>query len=101
MKDRPALETIAGTLGGILRGLGAGDLRQWSDICDRWQDVVQEPWRSQAKPISLRSGALVVEAVSPVSVSLLKYGVAGLIETLRTEFGEATVSSVTVRPPSR
>lgn len=69
-------------------------------IFERW-DEVGSPWSDQARPVVLRGGELVVEALAPSMVSVLRYAVGNLHRALDERLGPGVVTSVTVRPPGR
>lgn len=83
----------------ILGRLGVGDLEQWNRIRDEWTEVAPPPWGGQAKPLSLTDGVLVVEAVTPAAVGILRYGIAGLQQALSATYGDGVVREVRLRSP--
>lgn len=85
----------------VLRSLGAGDFQTWRRIEAEWLDLAGEPWRTHAKPVALTGSTLVVEATSQTAVSLLRYGAAGLIQSLDSGLGVGRIKEVRVRPPVR
>ncbi len=101
MRDRAEMKPLGDVLGGLLSKLGVSDLTKWEHLRDDWGDIVAEPWKSQARPITIRGNTLVVEAISTTSVSLLKYGVSSLVEALGRDLGEGVVTEVVVRNPKR
>lgn len=93
-------EPIRDTLERVLAALGAPRLDVWLTLQERWAEIAGPPWDGHARPISLTGGVLVVEAASAAAVSLLRYGVAGLLEHLEAAL-PGTVREVAVRPPPR
>lgn len=85
----------------VLRSMGLGDLQVWHRIETEWQDLAGEPWRTHSKPMALTGSTLVVEATSQPAVSLLRYGIAGLIQRLDQGLGTGRIKDVRVRPPGR
>lgn len=79
-------------------GLPSPEVSQ--SIFDRWHDV-GPPWSEHARPVVLRGGELVVEALAPSMVSVLRYAVGNLHKALDELLGPGVVTSVTVRPPGR
>ena len=98
MKDPAPLRDV---LSGLLGRLGVGDLARWRRIEEEWADLAGEPWSTQAVPLSLNGSVLVVEARSPMALSLLRYGVAGLVARLDEHLGAGVVTEVRVRAPGR
>lgn len=73
----------------------------WTRIRTEWDSVVGHPWSGRSVPTSLQNGELVVEAVSPAAVAMLRYGTTSLLERLAEEFGADVVMSVRVVSPRR
>lgn len=88
-------------LDSVLRTMGAGDVSVWRRIESEWAELAGEPWATVAKPLGLKGTTLIVEAVSPAAVSLLKYGSAGLISSLGRALDEVAITEVRIRPPTR
>lgn len=85
----------------LLTRLGVPDLSTWREVEQRWEALAGEPWASQARPVSLQDGLLVVEAESGPAVALLRYGENSLVKRLEDTLGNGVVKEVRVRPPSR
>lgn len=100
MRDRREPAFLGDVLRGILDRLGVGDLDLWNRIQQEWPDVVGSPWDAQAKPIALTDGVLVVEAVTPAAIGVLRYGTAGLKKSLNDRYGSDVIRDVRLRPPS-
>lgn len=73
----------------------------WTRLQREWDTVAGHPWSGRSTPRSLQAGELVVEAVSPPAVSMLRYGVGALVERLTEEYGDGVVTSVRVVAPRR
>lgn len=73
----------------------------WTQLRTDWDTVAGQPWSGRTTPLSLKNGELVVEAVTPAAVSMLRYGVVSLMEKLEAEYGDGVVTSVRVIPPAR
>lgn len=93
-------EPLRDTLDRVLAAIGAPRLDVWMALQERWAEIAGPPWDTHARPLALTGGVLVVEANSPGAVSLLRYGVAGLVERLGAAL-PGVVGEVTVRPPPR
>ena len=73
----------------------------WTRLRTEWDLMVGHPWSGRSVPFSLNNRELVVEAVSPAAVSMLRYGIGSLVERLAEELGPDVVTSVRVIPPHR
>ena len=93
------LESVEGLVTRTLRNLGIERLDVTLGLVDEWEELVPEPWRSQANPLMLKDGELLVEARSPQVASLLRYAVGNLLKVLDERFGEGVVDSVRVQSP--
>lgn len=94
-------EPMAALIQRLLSRMGMRDLGSWQQIVDGWDQVVDEPWRSHARPLALANGKLIVEADSPAAIGLLRYGIAGLINSIDRRYGDGTVTEVEIRRPAR
>lgn len=94
-------EPVGDLIQRLLARMGVRNLGAWQDLRDRWVEIVDEPWRTHSRPLALANGKLVVEASTAAAVSLLRYGVAGLISSLDSALGEGIVTEVDVRRPVR
>jgi hypothetical protein len=90
---------LGDVLKGILDRLGVGDLDQWEQIRTQWAEVAGSPWNRQTVPIALTDGVLVVEAVTPGAVAMLKYGVPSLKKALCDAYGVGVVTDVRIKAP--
>ena len=97
MQPEP-LESLLERLLGKL-GLPAPSVSR--DLEERWEEVAGAPWSGQTRPLFIREGELVVEAVSPALVGLLRYAVGDLMKRLDGHLGEGVVESVRVVAPNR
>jgi hypothetical protein len=88
-------------LDAVLRSIGLSDPALWNRLESEWSTLAGEPWSTMAKPVALTRSGLLVEAVSPAAVSILRFGVAGLTQRLNQALGAGAVKDVKVRPPSR
>ncbi len=84
----------------VLAALGLPDLETHLRIEEEWEELAGPPWSEHSRPLYLRRGELVVEATSPMAMSLLKFGVASLERRLRERLGEGVVERVVLRRPS-
>jgi predicted nucleic acid-binding Zn ribbon protein len=73
----------------------------WTRIRAEWDTLGGHPWAGRSKPRSLKDGELVVEAVTPGVVSILRYGTESLVGRLAEELGPGVVTSVRVVAPAR
>lgn len=100
MNRRRDPERLGDVLRGLLRRYGLDDLETWQRIEAEWAEVAPTPWDRQARPVSLAKGVLVVEAITPAAVGVLRYGVAGLMDRLARTYGQGVVEDVRLRAPS-
>ena len=66
-----------------------------------WPEVAGEPWAGRTRPLFIRDNELVVEAVAPALVAMLRYAVGDLLRRLDQHLGEGVVESVRVVGPGR
>ena len=97
------LESMEGLVARTLQNLGIERLDVTLALVDEWETLAPEPWCSQALPVLLKGGELLVEAGSPQAVRLLRYAVGDLLRRLDERFGEGVVGSIRVQaaPPLR
>ncbi len=84
----------------VLASLGLPDPEVHLRLEAEWAELAGPPWSDHARPLYLRRGELVVEATSPMAMSLLRYSVASLEQRLRERLGEGVVQRVVLRRPS-
>jgi hypothetical protein len=92
---------IGEILDSVLRSIGLSDPLVWKRLEAEWPEVAGEPWSTMSRPVALTRSVLLVEAVSPAAVSILRFGVAGLTQRLNQALGAGVVKDVKVRPPGR
>lgn len=92
---------IDATLRRLMDRLGVVDSSIWNRIRDEWVELAGTPWSVQTSPVGMHGGKLVLEAVSPQAVALLRYGTTGLTHRLNTQLGDDIVTEVVVKPPPR
>lgn len=101
MSRKDDLEPFADSLNDVFARLGLPDPILMSKISEDWDGFAGSPWTGRSKPLYVRGKTLVVEASTPSMVAFLKYGSAGLIDTLEHRLGKGLVEAVEVIPPSR
>lgn len=92
---------IDDTLRRLLDRLGVVEAPLWTRIRDDWADLAGSPWATQTTPVGMHGRKLVLEAISPQAVAMLRYGTTGLTHRLNAQLGDGVVSEVVVKPPSR
>ena len=92
---------IDDTLRRLMDRLGVVDSAIWNRIRDEWAELSGTPWALQTTPVGMHGGKLVLEAVSPQAVAMLRYGTTGLTHRLNVQLGDDVVNEVIVKPPSR
>ena len=95
------LEPIADTMGPLLERLGLSRPDVVSRVTSDWEALVEEPWSTQTRPISLRNGELTLEAVSAAASSLLRYRTGELLEVLDGALGTGVVDTVRIKVAKR
>lgn len=101
MSGQEDLEPLASTIDDVFTRLGLPDPRLMSEITREWDELAGTPWAGRSRPVMIENKTLVVEASAPSMVAFLKYGEAGLLQTLRERLGAGLIESVEVRPPGR
>ena len=95
------LEPIADTMGPLLERLGLSRPDVVARVTSDWEGLVEEPWSTQTRPISLRNGELTLEAVSAGASSLLRYRTGELLEVLDGALGTGVVDTVRIKVAKR
>lgn len=99
MPDRedPDPRRVAAPLDRLMRHLGAPKVATVRSLFDRWPDAVGEQVASQASPLSLKDGVLLVGVDDPAWATQLKFLEAELLARLAAEFGPDEVTAIEVR----
>lgn len=92
-----SLDPIGDMLTPFLEKLGLARPDAAARISAEWSDLAGEPWSTQAQPVDLRAGELVVEVIDGATLSLLRYRTGELLERLDERLGEGTVEVVRLR----
>ncbi len=100
MTSRREPVPLRDVMAGILGRLGFDNLDAWATIRLRWAEIAEPPWDTQATPVALHDGVLVVEVSQPGAAGILRYGQASLERRLAAELGEGVVGEVRIRAPS-
>ncbi len=95
------LRSLTDLLSSTLAGLGVDDLPMLLTLIDEWPDLVAAPWAEHSRPVIMRQGTLIVEALSASAVRLLRYGEQDLVRVLQARFGARSITAVEVVAPSR
>lgn len=83
-----------------LKKMGLVEPSLMLEIVETWEEMAGEPWISKARPLYLRQGTLVVEALEKSAVGFLRYGISDLERRLGERFG-SVVQKVEIRAPAR
>ena len=94
-------ESLESLLEGVLARLGLPAPSVSKSLDDRWDELAGPPWAGQSRPLFIREGELVVEAVSAALVGVFRYAVGDLMKRLDADLGEGVVESVRVVGPNR
>jgi hypothetical protein len=90
------LEPIGGTFDDVFARLGMPRPQLQAEMAAEWETLAGKPWVGRSRPLMIRGSTLVVEASSPSTVSLLRYGESGLLATLEKRFGAGVVTAVEI-----
>lgn len=94
-------ESLEGIMRSVLANMGLPSPSIIVSLQENWSEVAGEPWAGQTRPLFIRDNELVVEAISPALVGMLRYGVGDLSRRLDQHLGEGIVESVRVVGPGR
>ena len=94
-------EPLEGLLEGLLHKLGLPAPSVSKSLADGWDEMAGSPWSGQTKPLFIREGELVVEAISPALVGMLRYAIGDLMRRLDDQLGEGVVETVRVVGPNQ
>jgi len=94
-------EPIESMLESLLAKLGLPAPSVSKTLDERWDEMAGAPWSGQTRPMFIRDGELVVEAVSPALVGVLRYAVGDLMKRLDEHLGEGVVETVRIVSPAR
>ncbi len=88
-------------LANVLRRLGMAPVEVLVDLGEHWDEIAGAPWVGVSRPVVLRDGELVVEAMSGPAAGLLRYAVGDLHRRLDSRLGPGIVDRIAVRLPGR
>ena len=86
---------------GLLAKLGLPAPSVSLSLDERWDEIAGSPWSGQTRPLFIREGELVVEAISPALVGMLRYAIGDLMRRLDDQLGEGVVETVRVIGPNQ
>ena len=95
--DAPEPRPIGASLDRVARGLGGAGADALRALFGRWAEIVGPQLATHARPLSLRSGVLVVGVDEPGWAAQLRYLETDLLERLGDALGAGVVSRVEVR----
>ncbi|MGH8927372.1 MAG: DciA family protein [Acidimicrobiia bacterium] len=98
MSDPEPLEFV---LESLLAELGLPAPSVSKTLENSWDQLAGSPWAGQTRPLFIREGELVVEAVSPALAGILRYAIGDLLKRLDEGLGEGTVETIRVVGPVR
>ncbi len=99
MKDKGDMADLSGGIGRMLRNLGMGDIRMLLDLQAEWDEIAGRPWAGASRPMGVADGELLVEALDPGTISLLRYATGALVKAVEDRFGPGPVDRIKVVPP--
>ena len=95
------LEPIADTMGPLLEKLGLSRPDVVSRVTTDWTRLVDEPWSTQTRPVTLRNGELTLEVVSAGASSVLRYRTGELLKHLDDALGSGVVEVIRLKVARR
>jgi len=94
-------EPLEGLLEGLLHKLGLPPPSVSKSLDEGWDELAGAPWSGQTRPLFIREGELVVEAISPALVGMLRYAIGDLMRRLDEQLGQGVVETVRVVGPNQ
>ncbi len=94
------MEDLGEGLRAILARLGLPSIEVLQELREHWNRLAGHHWGSQAAPIVVRHGVLIVEAADRRLVRRLRYDTDSLLNRLQSHFGKTFVSEIEVVSPS-
>ena len=94
-------EPLEGVLESLLARLGLPSPSVSKSLDEGWDEMAGAPWSGQTRPLFIREGELVVEAISPALVGMLRYAIGDLMRRLDEQLGEGIVETVRVVGPNQ
>lgn len=95
------LEHFSESVDDMFTRLGLPDPRVMAVISSEWDGLAGPPWAGRSTPLYIKGSTLVVEAASASMVAFLRYGEAGLLDSLASRFGDGVVEHVDIQTPGR
>jgi hypothetical protein len=93
-------EPLEALLEGLLAELGLPAPSVSKSLTESWDEIAGPPWSGQTRALFIREKELVVEAVSPALVGMLRYAVGDLMRRLDDHLGEGVVETIRVVGPN-
>lgn len=81
----------------LMKSMGAPRADVVSSVFDRWSELVGESVAQHSKPVSLRSGTLIIAVDDPAWASQLGWLESKLLDQLNETVGAGQVSHIEVR----
>ncbi len=88
---------VSDSLDRITRRLGGPSAGTATTVFSRWADLVGTDIAAHARPVSLRSGVLVLAVDHPAWATQLRYMISDLLSRIATVAGEEAVSQIQLR----
>jgi predicted nucleic acid-binding Zn ribbon protein len=96
-EDGPPPVRVGETVDRVLRGLGAPTTVTFTQVFDRWEQVVGPAIASRTRPLSLDAGRLVIAVDDGGWASQIRWMERELLTTMADRLGDGVVTSVEVR----
>lgn len=95
-EDRDPVK-IGPSLDKVAKRLGAPNANALSGLFHRWEELVGPSIAAHAKPVSLRTGKLLVEVDSNAWATQLRFMTTDLVARCCAELGDAAVKEIQIR----
>lgn len=93
-------EEITEVLGSIIERVGTGAKPAAATLVDEWDVIAPDRWRTEARPVGIRRGVLLVEVRSGAAATLLRHDTTALLERVADHLGGGVVNAVKFRVSS-
>lgn len=95
------LEPFSESVDDMFTRLGLPDPGVMASLSSEWEELAGPPWAGRSRPLYVKAGTLVVEAVSSSMVAFLRYDESALLKRLERRLGPRRITGIEVRPPGR
>ena len=97
MSERRQLEKVGDLIDAVLGKVARSGVAPVVRLRQQWPQVAGE-WADRSRPVAIERGVVTVEVGSGMDATMLRYDVAGLLESVRAELGdEVRITKISVR----